>query len=127
MLTLLIDQVIHSQRNQAMKSLSVISLFLFTCTQSLASERVLYEDIAHNKPEVGLESEVYLGDRMLVQARGEWRECITPKMTYKKKSVGYTAEYRANEPICKIRFGIGSVSPALPFPTKRTCYNSSAY
>ena len=68
---------------------------------SIAQDRTLYEETIYNKPDIKVESEVYLGDRMLVQQVGEWKECITPKKTYSKSSWGWTGVYKGNEPICK--------------------------
>lgn len=77
-------------------------LFTFCLGLSLYSySNVLYEQIIYNKPNLKEETEVYLGDRMLVQQVGEWKECITPKKTFSKKSAGWTGFYKANEPICK--------------------------
>ena len=67
----------------------------------IASENTLYEETNYNKPDVGTETEVYLGDRMLTQQEGEWKECITPKKSYTKEQGGWTGIYKANQPICK--------------------------
>jgi hypothetical protein len=69
----------------------------------LAQDRTLYEEVVYNKPEIGIESEVYLGDRMLVQQVGEWRDCITPRKTYSETTWGWTGLYKAGEPICKLK------------------------
>ncbi|MDG2471763.1 MAG: hypothetical protein P8M71_01435 [Pseudomonadales bacterium] len=61
----------------------------------------MYEETVYSKPSVGEESEVYLGDRMLIQQVGEWKECITPLKTYKKKTWGVVYLYKRDEPICK--------------------------
>ena len=67
----------------------------------IASENTLYELTTYNKPNVGSVSEVYLGDSMLLQQKGAWKECITPRKTYSKTTWGATATYRSEEPICK--------------------------
>ena len=82
------------------KLLLSIVLSVFT-TQVFGSDNTLYEETIHNKPALGEETEVYLGDRMLAQAMGEWKECITPRRTYSKTSFGWTGIYKAGEPICK--------------------------
>mgnify|MGYP006081953375 FL=1 len=68
---------------------------------SIAQDRTLYEETIYNKPDIRVESEVYLGDRMLVQQVGEWKECITPSKSYSKRSMGWEYLYKSGEPICK--------------------------
>ena len=46
------------------------------------------KQVTDNVPEVGANNEVYLGDRMLVQRTGEWRECIIPKNDYEGNNWG---------------------------------------
>lgn len=77
---------------------AVLASFVFSLE---ASERVLYEEITYNKPELRQEAEAYLGDRMLTQQVGAWKECLTPRQTYSKTRMGQTASYRGGEPICK--------------------------
>ena len=63
----------------------------------------LYEEVVYSTPQVGNTTEVYLGDRMLSQQVGEWKECITPKKTYSKKPLGgANFVYKAGEPMCKV-------------------------
>jgi hypothetical protein len=81
----------------------VVSFALLLSSELMASDRVLYEETTHNIPKIGVESEVYLGDRMLIQGHGSWRECITPKRTHQKSSMGFTVTYKANEPMCKTK------------------------
>jgi len=81
----------------------VLSCFLLTVVPILSSaENILYEETIYNLPNRGVETEVYLGDRMVSQQKGEWRECITPKRTFTKKSMGWTYSYRGGEPVCKV-------------------------
>ena len=87
---------------------------------SIAQDRTLYEETIYNKPDIKVESEVYLGDRMLVQQVGEWKECITPKKTYSKSSWGWTGVYKGNEPICK-----SSPTDKYYFPTYINGSNTS--
>ena len=65
------------------------------CSSAVAQDKTLYEEEVYNQPERGVETEVYLGDRMLTQQVGEWKECITPKRTYEKSSVGWTGLYKS--------------------------------
>jgi hypothetical protein len=83
-----------------MKNFIVLVLMGFSL-HLWGAENTLYEEVIYNKPDVGSSTEVYLGDRMLTQQVGEWRECITPKKTYSESSWGWTAVYKGNEPICK--------------------------
>ena len=77
-------------------------LYAFT-TQLFGSDKTLYEETVYNKPDLGSETEVYLGDRMLSQQVGEWRECITPRKTFSKTARTWTVTYKAREPMCKAR------------------------
>ena len=79
----------------------VVSLALLLSNQLMATDRVLYEETFQNKPNIGEESEVYLGDRMLTQGHGSWRECITLKKAYQRTQFGQTVTYKSNEPMCK--------------------------
>jgi len=83
--------------------IKVLFIVIFTgfSTQLYGSENTLYEETIYNKPEVGSETEVYLGDRMISQQVGEWKECITPRKNYSKKTFGWTGIYKAGQPICK--------------------------
>ena len=83
-----------------MKKLAVL-LSIFLTAQAVSSTNTLYEQVTFNKPSVGASAEVYLGDRMLTQQVGEWKECITPIRTYSKKFMGWTGIYKGGEPACK--------------------------
>ena len=74
--------------------------FLFS---ALIHSKTLYEETIYNIPSLKEEATVYLGDRMLTQATGEWKECITPKKTYVRDMGPFIGKmtYKANEPICK--------------------------
>lgn len=61
----------------------------------------MYQQITDNKPDVGVSSTVYLGDRMLEQRRGRWQECIIPKFSSNKTMLGTSFIVKAGEPICK--------------------------
>ena len=86
-----------------MKTLNwLMALLLLTAsTWSFAEEKVLYEATTYNKPNIREVSERYLGDRLLEQGEGEWKECITPRTTFTKKTFSWVGEYRGGEPICK--------------------------
>ena len=85
------------------KLLTILPLILIGFTSSVFS-KTFYEEISYNKPILNLVTEVYLGDRMLIQQVGEWRECITPTKTFTKKQFGgWNFLYKADEPICKIK------------------------
>ena len=84
-----------------MKKIIWLLLLASVCTSVEAQDRTLYEETIHNKPVRGVEHEVYLGDRMLIQQVGEWKECITPRKSYSKEQGGWTGTYKAKEPICK--------------------------
>ena len=80
----------------------IFLLAVFAISHHVYAEgNTLYEDTHYNQPEIGVESEAYLGDRMLSQAKGEWKECITPVKTFSKKSMGWVYSYKGGEPICK--------------------------
>lgn len=77
-------------------------LFLMCLPVSLhGSENTLYEEVIYNQPTVGEDAEVYLGDRMLTQQVGSWKECITPRTTYAETTWGWTYTYKGGEPACK--------------------------
>lgn len=83
------------------KYIFILFTIVFT-SFSAAEERILYKEMTDNIPSLNKETEVYLGDRMLVQRHGSWRECITPKESYtKKKMGGWIYELKAGQPICK--------------------------
>jgi hypothetical protein len=68
-----------------------------------ASEKVMYQLVTDNKPDVGVSATVYLGDRMLEQRIGQWQECIVPKFSEEKKvAMGMAAIFiKAGQPLCK--------------------------
>jgi len=81
---------------------SVIAFLILFSSIIGAVEKTLYKEISDNVPALNEEAEVFLGDRMLVQRTGSWRECITPKESYIKKRIGgWVYELKADEPICK--------------------------
>ena len=81
-----------------MKKILLTICLLFSLHIVTAQEVPLYEQITDNVPEIGEKTEVYLGDRMLEQRTGEFRECIVPKHSYERRT-----HYRikAKQPLCK--------------------------
>ena len=78
-----------------------IAILLIISSSVNSQENVLYEQFTNNVPELNEKTEVYLGDRMLVQRQGEYRECIIPKNTYEKAyaMTGYTIQ--SQQALCK--------------------------
>lgn len=83
-----------------MRKIFLLAAVAFGC-HAYGAENTLYEETIYNQPGVGVEAEAYLGDRMLSQAKGEWKECITPVKTFSKKTMGWLYLYKGGEPICK--------------------------
>jgi len=84
-----------------MKKINWLLVIIVLSISSASQAKTLYEHTTYNKPDLGVENEVYLGDRMLMQQVGSWKECITPKLKYEKKLAGFTFLYKAGEPMCK--------------------------
>ena len=86
-----------------MKNLKyLIVLFIALSSVVASQERVLYKTITDNVPTLNTETEVYLGDRMLIQRSGSYRDCVTPKQRYTlKKLGGWRYEFKGGEPLCK--------------------------
>lgn len=84
-------------------SLAGASMLVSACAAH-AAEKVMYKEITDNKPDVGVNTTVYLGDRMLEQRRGSYRDCVVPKFDNRQKAsiVGWVT-VKANIPICKLR------------------------
>jgi hypothetical protein len=62
----------------------------------------LYTIIDNSIPKIGEETEVYLGDRMLLQRTGMFKECIRPKFSASKTvTFFHTFTIAANELACK--------------------------
>ena len=59
----------------------IIIFLLLSClsTVGITEDVPLYETITDNVPKIGVTTEVYLGDRMLEQRTGNYRECIIPQ------------------------------------------------
>jgi hypothetical protein len=82
---------------------NIASLFMLVSgTAAHAGEKVMYQEITDNKPEVGISTTVYLGDRMLEQRRGQYQECIIPKFDSAEKYMGMGLFIiKSGEPLCK--------------------------
>lgn len=67
------------------------------------NESSMYVEISDHLPAIGTTTTVYLGDRMLLQRRGEYRDCLVTSFTETKKfSLGMQSHtLRAGEPACK--------------------------
>jgi hypothetical protein len=94
-----------------MKKINWLLVIAVLSISPISQARTLYEEIIYNKPDPGVENEVYLGDRMLVQQVGEWKECITPHKSYNKVIMGTTGIYKAGQPICKTNLSDKFYSP----------------
>jgi hypothetical protein len=67
---------------------SLAGACLLMCgSAACAGERVMYQEITDNKPDVGVSTTVYLGDRMLEQRHGQWLECINRNFELSKISM----------------------------------------
>ena len=67
-----------------------------------AGEKVMYQDIADNKPDVGVSTTVYLGDIMLEQRQGQYQECLVPNFSSAEKYMGMGLFIiKSGEPLCK--------------------------
>jgi hypothetical protein len=86
-----------------MNVIKYLILFLTALSSVVDSqERVLYKTITDNIPTLNTETEVYLGDRMLIQRKGSYRNCVTPKETYTvNKAGGWRYEFIGDKPLCK--------------------------
>ena len=81
-----------------MKRVTLLLILSYLAPYAIAQEVPLYETITDNVPKIGITTEVYLGDQMLEQRTGDYRECIIPKNSYEPR-----ASYRikAKQPLCK--------------------------
>lgn len=88
-----------------MKHFSAIiaSFFLFVSgSAAYAAEKVMYKVISDNKPDVGVSTTVYLGDRMLEQRHGQYQECLVPNFNSSQKYMGMGLFIiKSGEPLCK--------------------------
>ena len=85
-----------------MKRITLLLILAYLSPYGVAQEVPLYETITDNVPKIDVTTEVYLGDRMLEQRTGDYRECIIPKHRFELNWAGgqvYTI--KANNPLCK--------------------------
>lgn len=90
----------------SLKSLSFLVVVLTSTVSSpaiFARDVVMYQQVTDNKPDIGINTTVYLGDRMLQQRRGQYQECIVPKFDYQKSMNLGMGKFvvKAGQPICK--------------------------
>ena len=76
-------------------------MFILFSASLISEEYPLYEEVVDNIPSIGVKNEVYLGDRMLIQRTGEYRECILPKVTLEAKMMQFVGGIKKNLPLCK--------------------------
>ena len=84
-----------------MKTATLLLILACLSTYGVAQEVPLYENITDNVPKIGATTEVYMGDRMLEQRTGDYRECIIPKNEYEKGYLGLMFNIKPNKLICK--------------------------
>ena len=84
-----------------MKKILLAICLLFSLQIVTAQEAPLYEQVTDNIPQIGVKTEVYLGDRMLIQREGEFRECIVPKHAYEIRAMMVNWKIKAKQPLCK--------------------------
>lgn len=61
----------------------------------------MYSDIVDNIPKLGKPTEKFLGDRMLVERTGQFKECVKPKFSMQGDTMGTYAKIISGELICK--------------------------
>ena len=84
-----------------MKKILLTICLLFSLQIVTAQQVPLYEQVTDNIPQIGVKTEVYLGDRMLIQREGEFRECIVPKHAYEIRAMMVNWKIKAKQPLCK--------------------------
>jgi hypothetical protein len=78
-----------------------VGFFLVSGSSAHAAEKVMYQEITDNKPEVGVSTTVYLGDRMLEQRKGSYKDCVIPKFASDKSMFGAHFIIKQGEPLCR--------------------------
>ena len=76
-------------------------LFMLMPILAFTQDVPLFEEFTYNKPDIRVKQEVYLGDKMLEQAKGSYKPCIIPTVTKLVQKRMWSVEYRANEALCK--------------------------
>ncbi len=87
----------------SMRKLALLIALVSLSGTAIAADKVMYKEITDNKPDVGVSTTVYLGDRMLEQRTGQYQECIVPKFS-DEKAVAFgmgAIKIKAGEPLCK--------------------------
>jgi hypothetical protein len=84
-----------------MKKLALLIALVSLCGTAIAADKVMYKEITDNKPDVGVSTTVYLGDRMLEQRTGQYQECIVPRFNSLTKFGGIPLRVIDGIPICK--------------------------
>jgi hypothetical protein len=84
-----------------MKKYLLITLFLSMFAEIQAQEKPLYETVSDNIPKIGDEVSLYMGDQMMIQRSGQYKECFIPDTNLKIGWRGENYEFKANEPVCK--------------------------
>jgi len=62
-----------------MKKYLFTLLFLIAFIEIQAQEKPLYTTLDDHIPQIGNEMTLYLGDQMMVQRNGQYKECFIPK------------------------------------------------
>jgi hypothetical protein len=85
------------------KNLVLIGVFFVGCAGAAfsSSETPLYVEVDASVPDIGIETEVFMGDAMLQQKVGSFRECFVPKESYQASSFGFQIVIEGGEPACK--------------------------
>ena len=84
-----------------MKKYLLLSLLSITFLTIQAEEKTLYRTIDDNIPSIDKEITLYLGDQMMAQRNGQYKECFIPKTSLEIGWRGSNYEFIPNEPICK--------------------------
>ena len=84
-----------------MKKYSFTLLFLIAFIEIQAQEKPLYTTLNDHIPQIGNEMTLYLGDQMMVQRNGQYKECFIPKTKLQVGWRGENYEFIPNKPVCK--------------------------
>ena len=80
-----------------------LTLLLLTPFAISSQDEPLYEQLINNVPAEGEERTVYLGDRMLTQRHGQFKECLVPRKNLSINSRGTGYEFLRGKPVCKTK------------------------
>jgi hypothetical protein len=76
---------------------------IFSVKKEDAGNQSLYSVIEDSKPLVGDIMRVYMGDKMMLERRGYYAECITPNFSTNEKPMGGKPWFiKEGEPLCKM-------------------------